>query len=512
MQRHYPRLVRIADFFYYAVVKFPSPSPVALSHPGKTCNPVFATMATLHVKAFLQRNTRFYVSTDRFRAGCALTHTFLDGWNGGRLCLPPAYQDEFFDCVARDLDLDQSHPLCTPRIPPICELRSPIFCFYIDFDIVVAPELHVDADALGRIVTKQAARFMPALKIYSILLSAPLKATRDGNVKQGFHMHFPHMFVTTHEALVMREGIIVALEAAPEMAHVDWPVAFDNSPYVNETGGIRMPGAPKAGPCPLCKNKKPAKAMCYKTEQGGCDCTGTLIENRCYGLHACFDGDGNIARHELDVFTGNTAQLVRACSIRTERSSIAPQWSCFDGCPSYSRLKIGKDKMPSAGKRVRTFDEEGVSLRKWPKQNMLDDIKRQRIQHIFQTRFGAIYAQVSIGGVKMGKDKFFCEFKGEGESWCQNVGRSHNSNRVYGVVEKTKAYIRCHCSCATTQGRLSGRMCKDFMSESRFLTPKDIDALWDRPDTLELGTKKMGGILETPERYLERLAREVGSV
>ena len=146
---------------------------------------------------------------------------------------------------------------------------------------------------------------------------------------------------------------------------------------------------------------------------------------------------------------------------------------------------------------MRTFTEETQALGKWPKVVVTDEAKRARLENVFRTRFGAIYSAVTIGVVKLGVDKMFCEFKGEGESWCMNVGRSHQSNRVYGVVDKSRAYIRCHCSCATTEGRLSGKMCKDFSSEHKFLTPKDVGILWGGPEGT-LAKKKTSAMLETP--------------
>jgi hypothetical protein len=463
------------------------------------------------VKTFLQRHSKFYVSADRHKAGCALTHTFLDGWNGGRLCVAPSSMADFLEQLARDVALDGADPLPVPRTPPLSELRSPVCCLFIDFDIATsAADAAVSVDVVAAVATRQAARFMPGVAIHSLVLTARDKAMPDGRHKQGVHMHFPQVFVTTHEALVMREAIIVALEANAALAHVDWPNAFDNNPFVAETGGIRMVGAPKARTCPDCKNKPQPRKTCYKTPEGGCDCTGHVYENRCYGFHSCLLADGTPAEHQTAVFRANAAQLVRACSIRTERVDISPEWEAFAGCPSYSKLKTFPKRPPGAGKRVRTFAEETDSLRKWPKVPMADEAKRQRLEKIFRSRFGAVYSAVTIGSVKTGSGRMFCEFKGEGESWCPNVGRSHNSNRVYGVVEKSKAYIRCHCSCSTLEGRLSGKMCKDFCSEQKYLTPKDTEIIWAGADVN--ATLKKGGsglMLESPESYLARLAREL---
>ena len=159
-------------------------------------------------------------------------------------------------------------------------------------------------------------------------------------------------------------------------------------------------------------------------------------------------------------------------------------WKCFEGCPSYSALKTRPNAPPKPGSKRRTFAEEARSLQKWPKVEVVDAEKRKCLLDLFRKRFahvgGGVYKRVDLSSVKFSarNNCYYAQLSGEGESFCLNVGRSHRSNRIYGVVDHHSAYLKCHCSCATTEGRVSGKMCRDFRSPPVTLTRHDMAVLF----------------------------------
>ena len=463
---------------------------------------------TGHVMTFLSRHHRCWVNKKEFLSGAVLTHTFLDKTWTGKIFIPPELDDEFQAAVARDVEAG--------TLPPLNELRANsagVFRFFVDVDLHLPPgddAAALTAAAVGACAAREVKRFLcrsSAENMRCLVLTTPdvPADTEGGRAKRGIHLHFPLVRVGTHEALLMREALIVAL-ARDVSDKVDWAEDLDNTPYVNATGGLRMLGAPKAITCGECRDVAAERKTC-----NACRGTGRkLLPDRKYALSTVLDGDGNVDEETLGFLRTNPVARSRAASVRTSRTTVMSDWKCFEGCPSYSALKTRPNAPPKPGNKRRVFSEESRSLQKWPKVEVLDADKRKCLLDIFRKRFehigGGVYKRVDLSTIKFSAraNAYYAQFSGEGESFCLNVGRSHRSNRVYGVVDYHSAYIRCHCSCATTEQRVSGKMCREFRSPPVTLTRHDSAVLFGN----DRGAPSKGAAsVVSGEEYLANLSR-----
>ena len=429
------------------------------------------------VLLFLRSNKGCWVSKrTKDATNVTLTHTFLDGTCTGKLSIPPLLHDGFYAAVATDISRGS--------VPALNELRTPVFNFFADFDLKLTSiqTEEVDAISVASASVQTVARFFPTREtVRAVVCSTPdIEDKNDDEVKtkRGVHLYFPGVHVTPHEALLMREAIVVALQRRFET--VDWVNDFDNTPYVNSVGGLRMPGAPKVKKCGGCRDVPKHREECL-------DCFGRghhTDRSRCYSLCTVLGRDGQVDDSMLRMLRGNTNALARAASVRCTALAVSPDWKCFDGCPSYAEMKQRSNGPPVPGSKKRIFPEESTSVRKWPKETVTDRVKIECLRNIFRTRFHKTYANVDISHVNYApKTKtFYAQFCNEGESYCMNIEGRHRSNRVYGVVSNSVAYIRCHCNCATMEGRKFNVRCRDFCSEKKRLSNADMRVLGITPD------------------------------
>lgn len=436
-----------------------------------------------HVFAFLRQHRQCWIDKKtKVATNVPLTHTFLDGTHTGKLCVPASLMQEFYAAVARDVKAGQ--------MPPLNELKTEVFNFFVDFDLNISKDCTDDLSArtVAAATTKQVARFLPGERDdwRCIVTTSPDKESKkdESFFKRGIHLYFPNVHVTTHEALTMREAIIVALKRDVSST-IDWTEDFDNAPYANSAGGLRMLGAPKVQTCAACRNVATRKSSCAE-----CMGQGTFVYSQhAYTFDVCLGRDGAIDEARTELLQRNADALVRVASVRTTASAISPDWKCFDACPSYSALKKRARGPSEAGNKSRRFPEESKSMRAWPKVPVTDARKLECIQSIFRTRFHPVYANVTISQINYSSKNstYYAQFSGEGENFCLNINGRHKSNRVYGVVGLTHAYIRCHCNCNTLQGRIQNKLCRDFESERKRLTGQQIAKLHEDDGTGNTG-------------------------
>ena len=98
-----------------------------------------------------------------------------------------------------------------------------------------------------------------------------------------------------------------------------------------------------------------------------------------------------------------------------------------------------------------------------------------------QTRLEAFIRMYLDGQGSMRINKIFkhdsAYLIGTTSSYCENLGRSHNSNHVWFVANETCVYQRCFCNCETLQGRKNG-FCKDFSGRKHLLPPTIANLLF----------------------------------
>jgi hypothetical protein len=77
-------------------------------------------------------------------------------------------------------------------------------------------------------------------------------------------------------------------------------------------------------------------------------------------------------------------------------------------------------------------------------------------------------------------DEFVIRVRGEGSSYCQNVGRGHDHNTIYFKLRADGLRQRCFCCCPTTEGRLNG-LCSKYSSNPVKVSQEDLQVLFPGP-------------------------------
>lgn len=457
-----------------------------------------------HVLRFLDANRRCWVKGKGVEP---LTHTFLDGSGTGKIAVPASLRDDFLNAVTDDVERG--------TLPSLNELRcGDFFNMYADLDIHCTSIRAPNADDVGAVAVRAAARFVPQMsRLRCVVLTTPDKSESEGRIKRGVHLHFPALRLGLTEALLMREAMIDGLTRELGDSGVDWAEDFDNKPYQHEVGGLRMVGAPKAVSCSDCRGRQRDLAMCINPL---CSRGKVTFADRRYALHSVLNAAGERDEEHTRLLMANAGQLVRACSIQTPTQALVAGWSEFTGCPSFSPLVVRPNQPPAIGAKKRAFPDEKTSVKrnKWPSTPVTDPRVLAQLTDIFRERFNPAYANVNLVSVKYAvRDRrYFVQHSGEGSNWCMNKNDRHTGNRVWGMVTSSQAILRCHSDKKNTVDRTSGRPCCDF-SVTRSLRPSDLAVLFGGPapkrSTSATGASAASALTYSPDDFMEKLRVEL---
>lgn len=255
--------------------------------------------------------------------------------SGGRWNIPVEYNDEFMWHYA--VSMFQDHAWA------VVERRTEYFRFHVDMDFAQAQEVTQFELRRYVVVVQEVLRkfFFDSSNDYfeCVVSAAPTKAipSKDplipDTVKTGYHIIWPHLWVTEQQALDVRASVLVYLARThgyrvPPTQNM-WEDVVDESIYINN--GLRMIGATKWSAC-KCKRKK------GETGPRCVDCggKGVVCENRPYYVTALWDSECNpvtrfVARPHSDSgplyrtpahLYSTTANEVRACDV--------PDWAPRD--------------------------------------------------------------------------------------------------------------------------------------------------------------------------------------
>ena len=138
---------------------------------------------------------------------------------------------------------------------------------------------------------------------------------------------------------------------------------------------------------------------------------------------------------------------------------------------------------------------------------MTDTPRLDCLRRIFRTRFNDVYKDVDITvNFRSNTSTYYVQLKGEADHYCLNVGRDHNHNRVYGIVNREQATLRCHSNKAVTPECRSGAACSSFAFQ-RWLTPSDVRILFSHVSVPRGGKKTKGSFLfSKPDDFLKTVS------
>jgi hypothetical protein len=268
-----------------------------------------------------------------------------------------------------------------------------------------------------------------------------------------------------------------------------WEDIFDLTVY--RQNGLRMVGSDKIEKCISCKGKKSKTGIC---EAGLCDGkNGCYPERRIYRVVDVLNSQGVTSPSELKMIQRSGTTEVQYSSIRSAKNKPTinsavdmPEW--FDPFFALDEAETHKDRFePNKAKKI-VLRQQIDTLRenKEGEENFLkavNAVKKVKLdpddpcviviqQWIRDTKLiptavlPEVYRKTDIIDVKRcsGKDSIPYYLVRIDSCFCMNVGREHNKNGVFFLINKYGLYQKCFCTCETTEGRANGK-CKDYKSQ-----------------------------------------------
>lgn len=326
-----------------------------------------------------------------------VTHYLLDG---GKLNLSLDFET-FLDNYIKHFD----EKTC------IVELKTNIFKFFIDFDILSIEIFDID---------KYVKIIQDSIKdIYGdyhlCIITAPdkiLEKNKNSIVyyKQGFHFHWPTLDVDKDTALKIRQFLINKLTTLNgNLKDNTWDSIIDDSVY--KSNGLRIIGADK---CKLIEDKY-------------------FYENRVYMLYSVYI---NSEKDEAKINEyNNLYKLLKDTSIRSSSSSISEYINLLDYETIEEKTDIDPTKII-----INDTDPKNIQIKKFFK------------NHVF------LYSVSDIKTISQIKtDSYLIQTKSK---YCQNIKKSHTNNHVYFLLTTKGLVQRCHSNSCNEESFC----CRDYQS------------------------------------------------
>jgi len=326
----------------------------------------------------------------------------------------------------------------------VVEQKTDTFNFFVDIDYKSSGPLSMERiEHLARTICDRVAGFGGKGCLVSV---AKPKKVANNKIKTGVHLNWEGYTVDQKAAVALRGHILNFLKI--EDPNENWDEIVDKSVYGNpETGtkgsGFRLPWSHKKGKHNECGGKG-----CVV-----CGNTGKLTEGSYLPVFRYLYGTpfSMLMRVSQDP----SVELLKAATVRTTEPvpNVVPE-STSSSLPT---LKKSEGKFSRAQTKNEVGDQEIQSRLETFIRMYLDGQGSMRINKIFKHDSAYLI--------------------GTNSSYCENLGRSHNSNHVWFVANETCVYQRCFCTCETLQGRKNG-FCKDFTGRKHMLPPTIANLLF----------------------------------
>ena len=384
------------------------------------------------------------------------THFRLDG---GKLKVCDTFHERFLRRYASAVSAGE--------LLSLNERRTEVYQMHFDLDFNDTVEmswesvwevLRVLQRTLGEFLTQDA----PADTLELLLLKAPPKVLAEG-VKTGFHAIYPNFRVDSCMALTMCDAVVGAVQRelgrrlAPRNA---WEDVIDRA--VHEANGLRMVYAtkPRKARCADCLALRKCRgadftALVACPECRGAQALGFVNEGRPYVPYRVLDAGGNMdaaacERGQSDVEGCVRRGRIGCVSVGEGQQRIQPKVCVFYRRPArYAEAEAGKkrkarnllerrsDCRPKSAPSVMPGNSEVVGA--------LERFLRSHPAMVGLAGGANPYASVSIKKLERKSDVlWYAQVAGEGQHYCNNVGREHASNSVYFEVRHGKGLAqRC---------------------------------------------------------------------
>ena len=195
------------------------------------------------------------------------THLLL---NGGKLCIPNDYYEDFLKKYTLDLINENSNF--------ICESRNELFKFMIDLDFLEKSSISTEKILffVFKIINILQLIINNDKNIFScyVCLTQPLEKDNKTSIKikTGVHLVFPNLIVNKEISLQIRNILVYYFKyTLSDWVNTSWEQIIDESIY--KQNGLRMIGSSKIEKCKNCKKDTECKV---------CNNTRKVNQNRYY--------------------------------------------------------------------------------------------------------------------------------------------------------------------------------------------------------------------------------------
>lgn len=347
-----------------------------------------------------------------------VTHFMLDG---GKIDLNKDY-DTFQDIYAKNI-LEKN---C------IVELKTEIFKLFIDFDVLAIEEIEIKEYVfLIQDIIKSIYNIEPLCIVTCADKNKKIKRDSVEYLKQGYHLHWPEIFVNKEIAIKIRTVIVVKFTTIygkiPGFFE-NWEKIIDKTVYGHN--GIRLLGADKCSISDGIKN----------------------YENRVYVIHSVYIGK-EMNEDMTSEYINNTLKAVKDTSIRCSETEITNH----NSLPEYEIQEDTEEEKSG-------FD----NIKK-------DDYVYSAIQKFF-INYAIGYRAEDIRKIVKIKEKeiYIIESKSK---FCQNIDDFHSNNHIFFKLTPFGFCQRCR---SERYGKFG--CCRDYSSNLIQISSTLQSALgWKRP-------------------------------
>lgn len=415
----------------------------------------------LTLKQWLYRNGYRYIKKENDEESKKrITHTFMDGG-----CLEVPEHDKtmnqmFYDKIAEFVAQNEYFP--------ISELRTPVFKYYLDFDIKEDKE--VTEEEFGH-MAKHIQRVLSLVldceqEHYCFVSSCNSKSLEDGKIKSGCHINFPLVRVDSFMARKLRQIIVQYFEQLEDenIGKHSWDEIIDEEVYVG--AGLRMIGADKAHKCPVKKCAGKRKALNKSNDEDDycdtCDNVGYVYEDRRYYPFLILKEDGSEYKKKMNKCKIENCEflndvklfsfIIKKNSIRTH-DNINVQWK--ETLPAWYKPfpiteRITKKKNPPKYLEDKSLTEEQkMKISGYSDLERIDssDVRFIELQKFIRNTW-EVYDDLRIRLFKKTGRKNAKHYSYQIQTYnhyCHNIGREHQSQHIWFHIDpQTHAiYQRC---------------------------------------------------------------------
>lgn len=323
--------------------------------------------------------------------------------------------------------------------------------------------------------------------------------------KVGVHVIWPFIKCDAATALnIIRSAWVQHFQHKYGLRHKQnpWESVFDRSIF--EKNGLRMVGSDKMEQCPSCKGKKSKSGLC---QTGSCDGSGRYPENRVYRVVDVLLTDGTSDVRTLPAVTSCGVNELMATYIRIPFTKATkqpngkwknvpvsgteytiPEWFdanfFLDDDDETNQHKLRFDPTPAQKLAMR----RNIEMMKENQEGETRFLQRTKVQNFERLssngecttiikdwitsknlspaeQIPECYQNADIIDVKrcVGSGEYPYYLVRINSCFCMNVGREHENNSVFFLINEQGLFQKCFCTCDTKEGRRDGR-CRDYAS------------------------------------------------